>query len=395
MNRPKILLLLCFALEGNFGTALGADAAPKVTSSIARCTYSGTTLSLDGAMISFELVRNFNPAMPPDSPLGWAASRPDLPADGTGQFYTTKPPARWLAPAVCTDAQGVAQALPVTQATLDSMQQTDARQRLDLRDSEGNLCIGRNCFGTRIAPLASAELEKMVERMAQYTLGPWGCPVSKEALSYVWVTHWTPAGDVAVGELVIATAQAANLVRALRDVFAAGYAIERMRPQDFFQGDDQVSMSANNTSAFRCPRSDQGGEHPLGQAIDINPLHNPFIKPNEKKWNPNTGYENPPPESLEDANQRYTIEPVGDWTLAFRVNRTRASKELTPRARQILLLESPVVRAFSQIGWSWGGLWNCCADYQHFSKDNTLVTNKPTWNPRTHIHTHGNLLTEP
>ena len=29
---------------------------------------------------------------------------------------------------------------------------------------------------------------------------------------------------------------------------------------------------------------------------------------------------------------------------------------------------SPVVRAFSAIGWIWGGTWERSKDYQHFSR---------------------------
>lgn len=339
-------------------------------SRLARCRYFGMTLTTEGIYQTYDFERIFGPETPPQRPQDFAATQAGLPADGTGLFFTTRPPSRWLAPSRCFDAAGSEQPPPVSQAELDSLQLAAALQDVTLRRDPD--CASAKCFGYRVAALETPELLAMKERMKRYTLGPWGCPLGASSLSYLWVTHHTPDGDIAIGETIVATAYAQDLIRALRSVFKSGYAIARMRPQDFFQGDDTISMNANNTSTFRCPRSDQGGEHPLGQAIDINPLTNPFIKPNEKKRNPDTGFEDPPPATLEQASRWYVIEPLNDWSLAFLVHRRRESKGTDARARQILTHDSPVVEAFAQIGWAWGGMWNCCADYQHFSKNNTM-----------------------
>ena len=46
-----------------------------------------------------------------------------------------------------------------------------------------------------------------------------------------------------------------------------------------YNADDELSMPANNTSAFNC-RAITGTavvHHAYGRAIDLNPLHNPYI----------------------------------------------------------------------------------------------------------------------
>lgn len=96
--------------------------------------------------------------------------------------------------------------------------------------------------------------------------------------------------------------------------------------------DDDLSMLANNTSAFNY-REVTGGQklsnHATGWAIDINPLNNPYIK----------GDHILPP------GAQYKREATGTLTD-----------------------DHPVVRHFLSLGWSWGGHWKTLKDYQHFEK---------------------------
>lgn len=96
--------------------------------------------------------------------------------------------------------------------------------------------------------------------------------------------------------------------------------------------DDTMSMQANNTTAF-CYRqmADQAGLslHALGRAIDVNPMQNPYIE---------AGMVRP-------MNASYVLATPGT---------------LGP--------ESPVVQAFLDRGWIWGGRWRDQKDFQHFSK---------------------------
>jgi D-alanyl-D-alanine carboxypeptidase len=372
--------------------------ANHAANTIKRCNYRGSSLNKLGVVVSYQFeipfekdtvtakanakdaIRRFDPER-----IRYGATIEDIPADGLGFFFTTTPPARLLAPTECFDKTEQSVPVPVTQQELDAFQLDQAlslwmKSETSIPDTPadpwtatytpGN-CKESSCPFTKILPLKDARFDALAAKMKDLTLGDWGCPVGRSELSYLWVSHRDNAGRTAIGEIIVATKYAAAVATAFAELYTNNYPIERMRTQDYFQGEDLVSMAANNTSAFRCPKSDQGGEHPLGQAVDINPLHNPFIKPNERKFNPERGFESPAPASLESATQRYAIEPIENWPLAFWLNRLEQSSQDSVTARQIILPNSIPVRAFERIGWAWGGKWNCCADYQHFSKDNT------------------------
>ncbi|MFW6031301.1 MAG: M15 family metallopeptidase [Myxococcota bacterium] len=94
-------------------------------------------------------------------------------------------------------------------------------------------------------------------------------------------------------------------------------------------------MEANNTSAFNCRRMTSGSrwsEHAYGTAIDVNPIQNPYVR----------GAVVQPP-----AGEAY-------------VDRTATRKGM-------LRAGGPVVGAFAEAGWKWGGEWRTMKDYQHFS----------------------------
>lgn len=96
--------------------------------------------------------------------------------------------------------------------------------------------------------------------------------------------------------------------------------------------DDDLSMAANNTSAFNYRAVTGGGRlsnHAYGRAIDINPYQNPYIK--------------------------------GDIVLP------KASR-YNPNAKGTLTADHPIVKTFLKLGWEWGGNWTSLKDYQHFEK---------------------------
>ncbi len=162
-----------------------------------------------------------------------------------------------------------------------------------------------------------------------------GCPLGIDALSALDVTHWGFDGEAHTGRLIVSAEVAEDVAAIMRDLFTAGFPIERMEPIDVYDGDDDASMAANNTSAFNC-RAVTGGsswsEHSYGTAIDVNPLVNPYVR----------GSTVLPPEGRRYADRDLT-EPgmihAGDAT----------------------------VEAFVERGWIWGGTWSSPKDYQHFS----------------------------
>lgn len=173
--------------------------------------------------------------------------------------------------------------------------------------------------------------EALKARMA-YSWRP-GCPVPRWKLRYVTVSFVGFRGGARRGELVVHRNQAEAVVGVFERLYELRFPIRRMRLVDDYLGDDDSSMAANNTSAFNCRRRSNGttwSEHAYGRAIDINPVQNPYVY---------RGVADPP------AGAAY-------------VDRSPLRKGMVTRG---------VRRAFSSVGWSWGGDWTGVKDYQHFS----------------------------
>jgi hypothetical protein len=165
-----------------------------------------------------------------------------------------------------------------------------------------------------------------------------GCPVALADLRYVTVTHLGFDGAPHQGELVVSARVADQVVIVFGQLYAIGFPIASMRLVDDFAVDgtasDDASMAADNTSAFNC-RPVTGGtgwsEHSFGEAIDLNPVENPYVSGGT------------------------VLPPAG----AAHLDRAPAPGVITP--------DDPVVQAFASIGWAWGGDWSDPTDFQHFS----------------------------
>ncbi len=103
-----------------------------------------------------------------------------------------------------------------------------------------------------------------------------------EALAYLRLDHVTFDGGIATGELVVAAAIATRARELFRALFALGFPIRQIRLVDDFAASDDASMAADNTSGFNF-RVIAGtallSQHALGRAIDINPVENPWRRP--------------------------------------------------------------------------------------------------------------------
>lgn len=162
-----------------------------------------------------------------------------------------------------------------------------------------------------------------------------GCPVPPEDLRTITLTHWNPAGEVVDGELVVHRDQVDDLVVVFEAIFDSGFPIASMRPASEFDGNDDHSMAADNTSAFNCRLvggSRVWSQHSYGTAVDINPVRNPFVR----------GSTVDPP-----AGELYVDRGVD--------------------APGLISAGDVVTSAFAAIGWGWGGNWSSSKDYQHFS----------------------------
>ncbi len=165
--------------------------------------------------------------------------------------------------------------------------------------------------------------------------------ITFEELCYVHILHYDFSGIVTEGELICNEYIAQDLTEIFYELYRNEYQLEKVVLIDEYNGDDNASMEANNTSCFNY-RPVEGttrlSRHALGLAIDINPLYNPYITYTD------TGEE--------------TVMPASASAYA---DRSRAFPYKIDE-------EDLCYKLFLQHGFTWGGNWNHVKDYQHFQK---------------------------
>ena len=105
-----------------------------------------------------------------------------------------------------------------------------------------------------------------------------GCSIARSDLRYLRLLHRDAKGRIILGEMVCHRSVAEDLTAIFRQLYHERYPIERMRLADVYDGDDNRSMVANNTSCFNFRRvqgSTRLSAHSRGMAVDINPLYTP------------------------------------------------------------------------------------------------------------------------
>ena len=164
------------------------------------------------------------------------------------------------------------------------------------------------------------------------------CTVPREDLRYLHVLHVDLDGNVHEGEMIVNYHIAEDVLDIFRQLYEAGYPIERMRLVDEYNAEDEASMEDNNSSAFNfrfISHTTRVSKHGLGLAVDINPLYNPYTKvvDGERIIEPITGE----PYLDRDADFPYKID---ENDLCYKL--------------------------FIEHGFEWGGAWEDRKDYQHF-----------------------------
>ena len=164
-------------------------------------------------------------------------------------------------------------------------------------------------------------------------------PEFKKRQKIIDVLYYSFDGKIHKGQLVIDERLIGDIQEVFRVALENRFPITSVIPissDRFFKNgkwnDDDQSMLSNNTSAFNYRKATGGktlSKHAYGFAIDINPVQNPYIK-GKIVLPPNAVYN--------------TAKP---GTLTY---------------------DSPVVRTFIRLGWTWGGNWKSLKDYQHFEK---------------------------
>ena len=182
--------------------------------------------------------------------------------------------------------------------------------------------------------------DEVFERMRGVSF-PEDCPVKLSDLRYLRLSYKDMEGNTHEGEMVCNAAIADKLIDIFTKLYENDYPIERMSLVDDYNADDELSMSANNTSCFNfryISGTKKISKHGEGLAVDLNPLYNPYVKEKD-------GTIHVEPES----GAAYT-----DRTLDFdyKIDENDLAYKL-----------------FTEAGFTWGGSWKSVKDYQHFEYD--------------------------
>jgi D-alanyl-D-alanine carboxypeptidase len=165
-----------------------------------------------------------------------------------------------------------------------------------------------------------------------------GCPLEPGRLRLVELNYLGFDGQIHRGELIVHEDLVAEVIAIFEQLHQLRYPIEKIRTVDHYpRADDELSMQDNNTSAFNCrdiPGTGRWSLHAYGQAIDVNPLLNPFI----------------------------------DRTGAFQPRNAAPYLDRNRIDPGLLHDGDPAVLAFTDRGWRWGGHWRTPKDYQHFER---------------------------
>ena len=195
------------------------------------------------------------------------------------------------------------------------------------------LAAPRRTPTAEVTPVPAAVRARM-EGVSWHGVDP-RCP-RWDALAYVRADHVTMDGDLATGELVVAAGIAAATVELLRRLCALGFPIRRMTLVDDFAASDDASMAADNSSAFNfrvIAGTQLLSQHALGRAIDINPVENPWRRPDRV---------------VPDAGRAFLDR-----------NHVRPGMIIRP---------GPVTRSLDELGWTWGGDWMHAFDDHHLAR---------------------------
>jgi len=174
--------------------------------------------------------------------------------------------------------------------------------------------------------------------------GEWhlGCPVPLSGLRVLTVSYWGFDGAQHTGQLVVNADAVAPLSKVFGRLYALRFPIRHVQLADTYGPASGRPRDGDVTASFECrqavPSPCTGGtgtgswsEHAYGEAVDINPVENPYVG----------------------------CGMTRDKTALSYLDRTRVRRGMVTPA---------VVAAFRDAGWGWGGSWTgSTKDYMHFS----------------------------
>jgi hypothetical protein len=169
-----------------------------------------------------------------------------------------------------------------------------------------------------------------------------GCPVPLSGLRMLTLRYWGFDGRAHTGQLVVNAEAAAPLAQVFSKLYDLRFPIRHMRVADAYgpagsrpqDGDVTAGFDCRQAVPSPCTRGTGTGswsEHAYGEAVDLNPVENPYVG----------------------------CGMTRDRTALAYLDRSRLRGGMVTPA---------VVEAFKSVGWGWGGGWSgSTKDYMHFS----------------------------
>ena len=163
--------------------------------------------------------------------------------------------------------------------------------------------------------------------------------IGYDDLRYIELLYYDFDGEINEGELIVNEKVALEVTQIFYELYLAKYPFSSIRLVDDYgePGNDNLSMAANNTSAFNyryVTGTSKLSMHSYGAAIDVNPVQNPYID----------GDRVVPKEGRQYLDRTLGLPGMIDH-------------------------DDLCYQLFTENGWRWGGDWSGDKDYQHFSKD--------------------------
>ena len=197
------------------------------------------------------------------------------------------------------------------------------------QENEEELCVPQFISEVKTLP------HLMEESIRMHTWEE-GCPIPLEDLRLLRVLHWTEDSKIRWGEIILTQRVVRSAQKVFSELYIQQFPVHSIKPAFEYEGSDEASMADNNTSAFNCRKirgTNNWSEHAYGEAIDINPLWNPWVKGAKV---------------LQKNAQQFVDRDI-------------------PRPG-LISQGSSVILAFEEQGWQWGSQKKGIKDYQHFSR---------------------------
>lgn len=198
-----------------------------------------------------------------------------------------------------------------------------------------------------VEPLSTELREDMI------AMGTWkpACPLSLDRLRRVTFAYIDfDDNEHKDGELIVMDVVASYVTKIFEELYQRRFPLTSAKRIEHYDGSDDASMNANNTSAFNYRVI--GGTniismHGYGLAIDVNPVQNPFIL-------------RPVPHP-EKGCMMIEVWPG-------------AGVKFLSRASKLPGMVEPIVDIFAKYGFrDWGGLWIDMVDIHHFQPPRWLA----------------------